>query len=136
MRNRLCRHCAAIDAAFLGCSRLGAGQPLSRPASNTRKPLVRMRGLEPPRLSALEPKSSASTSSATSASGRRSRLEGDAAQGKASATSSDQFVADGASQGIAGAPAVADIRFDHPAAEAWQDLARAEAGQTDLVALS
>jgi hypothetical protein len=34
--------------------------------------MVRMKGLEPPRLSALEPKSRASTNSATSASARQS----------------------------------------------------------------
>src|SRR5690606_27526110 len=37
--------------------------------------VVRMRGVEPPRLAALEPKSSASTSSATSASPPLSVLE-------------------------------------------------------------
>jgi hypothetical protein len=61
---------------LVGRSALGAHIPRRACRSSTRawaQKLVRMRGLEPPRLAALEPKSSASASSATSASALLSR---------------------------------------------------------------
>src|SRR6185295_12058979 len=43
------------------------GRPLMIPGANAKRRLVRAEGLEPPQLSSLEPKSSASTRSATPA---------------------------------------------------------------------